>query len=474
MHLATNSRNGKRFCEVLHARKRLVKCPGASFAAIAFLAISFAMLGCTPNHPFRTSFDPPGTPGADPHLAVIESSADYNLGFVEFDDQGWLWNVRQRNAVEQMVRSQAGIDGAPDDKPQGIILVAFVHGWKDNASYDGDGVVACRDILTQLSQAERTQSVHSPRKVVGIYVGWRGLSAKWEPFKELSFWERKETAHKVGGYGAMTKLLVDLENIQADSLKALPKEAPRTELIIIGHSFGGAAVYSALAQIITERFVDSVERRHQRLKPLGDQIILLNPAFEALRHFDLNQLAVTLPKYPQDQRPVLSIFTSKGDWATHDIFPIGQFFATLFQNNSSEVQRKAGLQTVGWYSPFVTHNLTYSAKAAFSNGQISTINAVTQKHEYHPPQRLEQSMKNVRDQRSRWEPNAAKPKTYCFDDCVLEPIDSYRPGDPFLIVSVDKQIMANHGDITNKVLINFLREYIQFCQTDVLDHRVRP
>jgi hypothetical protein len=442
--------------------------------AIVSLTITFATLGCIPNQPFRTSFDRPGTPGADPHAAVIESSPDYTLGFVEFDDQGWLWDVRQRDLVEQMIRNQAGVDGAASSKPQGIILVTFVHGWKDNSSYDGDGVIACRDILTQLSQAERAQSEHPPRKVVGVYVGWRGLSARWEPFKEFSFWQRKETAHKVGGYGAMTKLLVDLENIQKDSLTALPQEAPRTELIIIGHSFGGAAVYSALAQIITERFVDSLERRHRKFKPLGDQIILLNPAFEALRHYDLNQMAVALKQYPQDQRPVLSIFTSKGDWATHDMFPIGQFFSTLFQSSRNDEQRKAGLQAVGWFKPFITHNLVYSPNASFSQAQVSTLNAATRQHEYHAPPRLEQSTRNVREQRGRWEPNASRPKTYPFDDSVLQPLDSYRPGDPFLIVSVDKQIMKDHSDITNKVLINFLREYIQFCQPDVLDHRVTP
>jgi hypothetical protein len=449
-----------------------LNAPMKFIPAILYLTIAYAMLGCTPNQPFRTSFDPPGTPGVDPRTATIESTSDYTLGFVEFDDQGWLWSTRQRDVVEQMVRTQAGIDGAADSKAQGIILVAFVHGWKNNASFDGDGVVACRAILTQLSQAEQAQSEHPRRKVVGVYVGWRGLSETWEPFKEFSFWQRKETAHKVGGCGAMTKLLVDLENIQKDSLAALPKDAPRTELVIIGHSFGGAAVYSALAQIITERFVNSLEKAKQprRLKPLGDQIILLNPAFEALRHYDLNQLAVSLQQYPRDQRPVLSIFTSKGDWATHDMFPIGQFFATLFQSNSSEAQRKAALQTVGWYKPFITHNLVYSTKASFSESQVSTFNAATQRHEFHAPQRLQQSVKNIHEQRGRWEPNAPQPKTYPFDDAVLKPLDSYRAGDPFLIVSVDKQIMKDHGDITNKVLINFLREYIQFCQPDVKDH----
>jgi hypothetical protein len=261
--------------------------------AILTMALASTMIGCTSNQPFRTNYE---AVEGDRTKEVIESTPNYKLGFVEFDDQGWFWDTRQRTAVEQMIRDEAGIGSAQGATPQGIILVAFVHGWKDNAAYDGDGVQAFRQILQQLSAAEQAQKDHPVRKVVGVYVAWRGLSATWEPFKELSFWERKDTAHKVGGYGAMTALLVDLENIQKESLNALTKNAPRTELIIIGHSFGGAAVYSALSQIITERFVNTLEKG-KRLKPLGDQVILLNPAFttcnSSVQAFALHTATIT-------------------------------------------------------------------------------------------------------------------------------------------------------------------------------------
>jgi hypothetical protein len=37
-------------------------------------------------------------------------------------------------------------------------------------------------------------------------------------------------------------------------------------------------------------------------------------------------------------------------------------------------------------------------------------------------------------------------------------------------VSVDKKIMKDHDDIDNPVLINFLGEYILFCQPELQDH----
>jgi hypothetical protein len=440
----------------------------SNLLGIVPISALIASAGCTANLPFRTHLA--STDPFDP-AAVIEDRTDYKIGFVEFDDQGCFWNLQQRETVEKMVRAEAGIGPrttqpttvaatAPTDAP-GIVLVAFVHGWKDNASHDGDGVKAFRSILQQLHEAEQAQKDHAPRKVIGVYMGWRGLSATWEPFEELSFWERKQTAHKVGGYGAMTALMVDLENIQKQSLDALPPTAPRTELIIIGHSFGGAAVYSALSQIITERFVDTVEKGN-RLKPLGDQVILLNPAFEAARHYDLNQMAVSINQYPPNQRPVLSVFTSRGDWATHIAFPVGRFFATLFDAMRDHQQYLASLKTIGWFAPFITHRLDMNTPA----GTTQPVADLTD----HGA--MAASNENIKAQRSKWHPNGVVPQQYDFSysRTVITPMPTYHPGDPFWIVSVDPQIMANHTDITNPNLIRFIVDYIQFCRPDTGDH----
>jgi hypothetical protein len=289
--------------------------------AIAAGAVLLFTAGCAGNRPFRTrlaSCDTTPT-NADCANAAIEVTPEYKLGFVEFDDQGWFWNREQLKAVEKMIQTEAGVDQPAN--AEGIVIVLFVHGWKNNAAYDNENVEMFRAMLKELKRAEEIQSgldKHNTRKIVGVYAGWRGLSAKWEPFKELSFWERKNTAHKIG-HGAMTELLVDLENLQKAANKTIRPDAPRTELIIVGHSFGGAAVSSAISQVVTERFVDTI--KHDRpLKPLGDVVILLNPAFEASRHYNLNELAVSIAHYPESQRPVLAIFTSKGDWATHYAF----------------------------------------------------------------------------------------------------------------------------------------------------------
>jgi alpha-beta hydrolase superfamily lysophospholipase len=458
----------------------------------AILAISVGVLavfaaGCTANRPFRTDFTPRDSTqsGAASSNAVIESTADYQLGFVEFDDQGWFWDVRQAIAVEQMIRTEAGI--GLSNNSRGIVLVVFAHGWKNNAASGNSNVVMFRSTLQQLAAAERVQTNHAARQVVGVYAAWRGLSATLEPFKEMSFWERKNTAHKVGGYGAMTELLVELEALQKAGNDSLPAAAPPTELIIVGHSFGAAAVYSAISEIVTERFVDTVQNG-KPLKPLGDQVILLNPAFEATRHFDLNQMAVSISNYPASQRPALSIFTSKGDWATHYAFPIGRFFSTLFEKNRDAEQRSANRDAVGWFQPFVTHDLIYNTNAVViagdsylhivapglsynTNGKAppgpnSTFNSTTKRHELRSTDQWRASLDNLRAQRGLWQRKNATADTYTFDDCYLKPRANYQPGDPIPIISVDKKIMKDHDDIANPVIIIFLAEYIEFCRSN--------
>lgn len=434
-------------------------------AGVGAVCVISMLAGCTANRQYRTSLVPceTGHPGANCTDAVIESTADYKLGFVEFDDQGSFWNRDQLKAIEKMIQSEAGI--GQSGGARGIIMVLFVHGWKNNAAYGNTNVEMFRATLKELNQAEKIQNGGNARQIVGIYAGWRGLSVKSDFFpplgKELTFWSRKRAAHKVGG-GAMTELLVNLEQLQETANKSIQPPEPRCGFIIIGHSFGGAAVYSAIYQMVTERSVETIQQ-DQPLKPLGDQVILLNPAFEALRHYNLNELALSIPKYPDSQRPVLSIFTSKGDTATGFWFPTGRFFSTLFQKfRHDEPQRAADRTAVGWFHPFVTHDLIYDAtnKAMAS----STLNLQSGKHELHHTQKLQKSIDNIHEQRKKWQPNAPKPAEYSFDDCTLKPKDNFRPGDPFLIVSVDKKIMKDHSDITNPVLINFLREYIQFCQ----------
>jgi hypothetical protein len=123
---------------------------------------------------------------------------------------------------------------------------------------------------------------------------------------------------------------------------------------------------------------------------------------------------------------------------------------------------------VGWFEPFITHDLIYNTNTEAQAGGNSTFNSTTKGHQLHNSSQLRASISNVETQRRKWHPNNVTAATYDFDDTTLKPRADFRPGDPILIVSVDKHVMKDHDDITNPVLINFLEEYILFCQNDTL------
>jgi hypothetical protein len=442
------------------------------FIITVFLTIGWLLFttGCAANRPYRTGFNlqDPALPGPNATNAVIEAAPAYDLGFVEFDDQGWFWEPKQKQAVEQMIRNVARI-GQPAGTP--VIMVVFVHGWKNNAAEDNGNVRTFKATLMQLAGLEKKLSQmenRKPRKMIGIYAGWRGLSIKSDycplPLgKELTFWGRKAVAQKVGGYGAMTELLMELESLQTASNDSLPADATKSELIIIGHSFGADAVYNAVAHIITERFVATIKQGPGRLlKPVGDQVILLNPAFEAARMYDLKQLALSVKEYSTNQRPVLSVFTSEGDWATGTFFPIGQTLGTLLQSHRSRFQKQSNHEAVGWFAPFITHQLRYQTNAA----QASTSGNGTQESELRETGELPNTAQNILSQRRKWRVASTVQTTNVFGDCRLESTPNYRSRNPILVVSVDQQIMKDHDDIGNANLINFLQEYIPFCDND--------
>src|SRR5262249_54798772 len=138
--------------------------------------------------------------------ASIEEHPGYALSFVEFDDQGAFWDRRQLEAVEKAIRTKAG-----GPKDSGVVIILFVHGWRHNADLCDRNVGAFRELLRkiyldELQIIEATGLRRRPRPVVGVYVGWRGLSKKMWPFEQLSFVSRKNTAIRVGS-GDMMELL---------------------------------------------------------------------------------------------------------------------------------------------------------------------------------------------------------------------------------------------------------------------------
>jgi len=412
--------------------------------------------GCTYNKQLRTEnyicAYQEGNPTSCGKMAIEEHSAptySYAIGFVELDDQGCLWDRHQLNIVRDYSEGLSG-----DNSP--VLHLVFVHGWLNNAEPDNENLASFRQILQTMAtaemQAHQDNPDYTPRKVLGIYVGWRGLSLKVPLLRYTTFWDRKNTAEKIG-HGAATEVL---KSIETTYLHAKEKNN-NSVMVTIGHSFGGDVVYSALSQILIERYYLDDDKAGSILrkvstdksaaiakakdkKAFGDLVILINPAFEAARFAPLRELASTT-SYDADQLPVLVEMTSKSDSATGFAFPAGRWVSTLFESTRDSAQAKANRSAVGHYQPFFTHELsllTAPSTTAAGNGtgkeyDLQEITAA-------PGWRLalgKTELVHLRD------------KSHTSD-----------PRNPIMVVTVDKEVMDGHSDIFNDKVRSFLTELV--------------
>jgi hypothetical protein len=429
------------------------------------LAVALALAGCASRGPFRAT-------------EPVVAGAGYKAGFVEFDEQGWFWTAdrSQLSAVEKLIIQESHLgerNAGGKILSRGIILVAFVHGWKHNAAPNDENVQSFQQLLAMLARHEATLPEAERHPVVGIYLGWPGLAANHEPALELSFYSRKDTGDKVGYYGGVTETLVRLRNLSS-LINGTRGQNPRSYFIVAGHSFGAQVVFNSLAAIMAEHLVNertaqevdlvrsprgSVNVAAQRppsrpvLKPFGDLVVLVNPAFEAARYYNLRTLA-DLFEYPPEQRPMLAIFSSKTDSATKTWFPIGRFFSTLFEHYRGDAlgaeQRNANHHTVPWIDEYVTHELVEAGEPLPGNTAQTKLLAATSL-ESSTPAYVEKVAQN-------WE--TLKSTNLPLAGCVLCPVQPARRWTPFYVVRVNKSIINEHGGIWTDDFRNFLASFV--------------
>jgi hypothetical protein len=377
---------------------------------------------------------------------------NYDLAFIEYSERG---NVFSRERLSGVIRHIE----AEEKNPSGIMVIVYVHGWKHNASLESNNVRKFRKLLKTISKKQL-----SNRKVIGVYVGWRGETFKHEPLKTLTYWGRKNVARQVGS-GGVSELLLKLNKITSSADKE-----DKNILAIAGHSFGGAIILSAMKDILINHLINTekvnptecgTKTNFQKAcsagcyktKNFADGILLLNPAVEANELLQIKELVTEERCYAKNQQKLLHILSSNADKPNKYAFRIGQTLGVSIRERESRLKRKIfigdtqnkkdieidehelDVTTVGNYQPFITGKST-SKKNDLKNIKPANCTKETEEQidEHTPCQGTGECV-------------SKKYKNKNFPSSPYEPIS---------IVSTDAKFINSHSDIFNENVIAYM------------------
>lgn len=423
---------------------------------------------------------------------------DFTIGVIELTDGGLL-NASQYDQVMAMVRTELA-------DPAGAILVVFAHGWHHGCSTCDRDIACFRRVIGGVSEGERKEAERRfgpgapPRRVVGIYLGWRGR--RWRGDADvLSIWDRKATAEHIGGTGAKEVL----NALHAEWAARQQREnGRRVTMVSIGHSLGGAMLFSAVKERLSGsvndifRGSDGALRAVRTSEPrsreknakavrarFGDLVVLVNPAIEASAYkvFDDDLydarfggmsgdqlLAANMPSdknrsYGDRQLPVLVTLASSADTAVGRIFPVSRVLAGVDLIGMRRVfTRREWRQGLGHYEPQVTHVLSYDGPAPVnpSNGGCAcSKNWSVAERPVDLRSSVEQKIMTREEERRGGEMTltlAAHRDPACSGEPACRGWDERSP---YLVIRTDHTVIADHNDIFNPVLVGFLTSYIR-------------
>lgn len=316
------------------------------FAAVLFCAL--LVMG-TPNIAYR--------PNSIECIADDATACERNyikewdnrwIGFVELTDAGKY----QHLPMMQQVLARLGDEAKDKD----VLIVTYVHGWRHNAHGADENVAEFEALVAKMADDEASRPPAERRKVIGVYVGWRGSSVDRAPFWIPTFWSRKAVAEDIGHSVTAIFATINKEWVNANRI-CRPNSAGRrgnTRMLTIGHSFGGLIVArSSLPLMINAVHSEALDP----LEALGDMVVLINPAIEASAFLGLRSQLHEFPK-TATRNPALVVVTSDADWATRFAFPFGRIFTVWDRSVPSWEEWGLMLRTIGHVDQFITHKLS--------------------------------------------------------------------------------------------------------------------
>jgi pimeloyl-ACP methyl ester carboxylesterase len=328
-----------------------------------------------------------------------QEGTTYDLAIIEFDDHGVFWDVQQLGAALDLIE-QRNVE-----TKRGILVIPFVHGWKNNAdpSQTNGDLVKFRERLAGIAAEFSAAMGEEPDRVIGVYIGWRGKSTDLPLYNQVSFWSRRLTAERVASLNMREALL---------KIMAASHARPESKCFVVGHSMGGMIVAKTLAPSLTTLILSAGERG---IQIPADFVLMLNPALDGLASWQLIdflkrsnarlELRTTDGTTMPAPGPMIVSITSEADTATGIAYPLARSLSSMFTAFRSDheepqpSQRYLVTRAEGHVDYLVSH------KAWIEDGKI-----------------------------------------------ILERVPNAFNNTPFWVVSVSKEISKNHGDTGNPLL----------------------
>ena len=351
--------------------------------ALASGCIGLRQYNLKPDEYLRTVRDP-------------DSGAEADLCIIEFDDEGEFWDNRQLVDTLRLIHKRNA------ESPNGIVVPIFIHGWKNNADWlreDGD----LRTIAADLARSAGMLSAPdqpTPRRVVGVYIGWRGDTTKGSLLKQVTFWNRLLASDRVASINLKETLV---------KVMLTAKQRPDSKVVMYGHSMGGSILFNAMAASLVNMSLDRT--KESQALPV-DLVIMANPAVRAvdvarfvdmLKRHDVKLMA----KGPDGaevpaEGPMIASITSEADTATARAFPFGQSLVRLFRAyRKNDTPDRPSQGYLASHTDGHT-DLLLSHRAAIVNGKVE-----------------------------------------------LSPVPNRYNDTPYWVIRVPKEICRDHGDINN-------------------------
>ncbi|PYB75464.1 hypothetical protein DMY87_08505 [Rhizobium wuzhouense] len=244
----------------------------------------------------RYSLDLDAPPGSRTDLA-----RSYSLSFIEYGGTpADRLEERQWAALQRIL--------ATNKKKY---VVVFIHGWHHNANIGDRDVQRMHVFLSYARSFLNQRASYRGAELIGVYIGWN--ASVWRqgylsPLDHLSYRAKKSESDRIA-----KKVVSDLSEISA-LLDIQPGNPAADKMLVVGHSFGGNILAAGLKNDILQD-LQGYNGGTPLAPPLGDMVVMLNPASEARNLIDIQKLVRQRRlKFPINQAPHWMALTSTDDW----------------------------------------------------------------------------------------------------------------------------------------------------------------